>query len=83
MVEDPQDRLCLGDLDAVVEGRGRVKQDKRGPEDAAAYDMPRVSEERREGGQYPERPDRQDGADPMGDAVGQLLSGAVPRDFYI
>ena len=79
MVEDPQDRLCLGDLDAVVEGRGRVKQDKRGPKDAAAHDVPGVAEERGEGGQYPERPYRQDGADPVGDAVGQLLPGAVLR----
>jgi hypothetical protein len=79
MVEDPQDRLCLGDLDAVVEGRGRVKQDKRSPENTAAYNVPRVSEQRRKGGQYPERPDGEDGADPMGDAVGQLLPGSVLR----
>ena len=83
MVEDPQDRLCLGDLDAVVESRGRVKQDKRSPEYAAAHDMPGVSEERREGGQYPERPDGEDGADPVGDAVGQLLRGTMLWHGYI
>jgi len=82
MVENPQDGFCLGDLDAVVEGRGGVKHDQRGPEDAAAYDVPCVSEERRKRGQYPERPDRQDGADPVGDAVGQLFPGAVPGDSY-
>ncbi len=82
MVEDPQDRLCLRDLDAVVEGRSCVKQDERGPEDTAAHNMPGVSEERRESGQYPKRPDRQDGADPMGDAVGQLLPGAVAGYVY-
>jgi len=79
MVEDPQDRLCLGDLDAVVESRGRIKQDQRGPENTAAHDMPGVSEERRKSGQYPERPDGEDGADPVGNTVGQLLLGPTLR----
>jgi hypothetical protein len=78
-IEDAQDDFGLRELDAVIEGGGRVQQDERDSKDDAAHDMPGIAEQGSERGQDHKRPDRQDGADPVSDAVGQFFRRAVPR----
>ena len=83
MVDDTKERLYPWERDAVVERGCRVENDQRRPEDAAAHDVPGVSEQRRKGGQNCERHDREDDPDPVGDAVRQFLTGAVLGHGYM